>query len=97
MYVTEAGYEGIGWEDVESSNIRRVAWKQTGTDASEGFPVGQVCVEFGSSPGRAYRYENVPEALYRDLKGSESVGGFFARNIRGRFEAEKIEVEPDDG
>lgn len=96
MYVTEAGYEAIAWEDVESSNIRRVAWNQTGTDAIEGFPVGQVCVEFGSSPGRAYRYGYVPEALYKDLLGSESVGGFFARNIRGRFDSEKIEIEPDE-
>lgn len=97
MKVTREEYETrLSWQPVESTHIARVAWQKTDTDATTGAPIGQVAVEFGSSPRRAYVYGNVPEALYRDLLSAGSAGGFFARNIRGRFEHERVEVEPDE-
>lgn len=99
--LTQAEYDAIPWQEVESSNIKRVAWKRTGRAgaliAGEDEPaaIGDVLIEFGSSEGRAYRYANVAETLYEDLVKSASVGSFFANNIRGRFEHERVEVDTD--
>lgn len=94
--ITKAEYDAMDWQDVESSNVARVAYKGTGKDAIEGHTIGELCVEFKTSPGRAYRYANVPELLHGDLLKSASIGGFFARNIRNRFEVEKLEADDDE-
>jgi hypothetical protein len=37
-----------------------------------------------------YRYDNVPEDLYRAFLAADSKGGFFAKHIRGLFAYRKI-------
>jgi KTSC domain len=94
--ITQEKYDAIPWQEVESSNIIRVAYKPTGTDATSDQPIGELYIEFGSSEGRAYRYINVQQVLFDDLLHAASIGGFFARNIRGRYEHERLEVGDDE-
>lgn len=102
--MTKDEYEAIPWQEVESSNVARVAFRGTGHgnaqaeggETLEKVPIGDLYVEFHTSPGRAYRYVNVPEALHDDLMGSASIGGFFTRNIRTRFEVQRIDSQPDE-
>jgi len=102
--VTQAQYDELPWQEVESSNIARVAYVQSGHDATDpSVPIGTVYVEFASNGGeRAYAYANVAKALYDDLLKAASIGSFFAHNIRGsffahnirgRFEHERVEVD----
>lgn len=39
--------------------------------------------------GAVYEYTNVPEVVYRRFRRSDSLGSFFAREIRGQYEYEK--------
>lgn len=99
--LTQEDYHAIPWEAVESSNVARVAWVQTAIVddfLSEGPPVavGELTVEFESANARAYRYADVPRALFEDMKGAGSVGSFFASNIRPRFDYVRIEIERDE-
>lgn len=94
--VTQAQYDELPWQEVESSNIARVAWIKTGASALDANVfIGKLYVEFGSSEGRAYAYENVTEDIHADFLEAHSVGSFFAHNIRGCYEHERVEVEVD--
>jgi KTSC domain-containing protein len=35
--------------------------------------------------GRVYQYSGVPQEMYDNMKNAESVGSFFAQNIKGRY------------
>jgi hypothetical protein len=48
----------------------------------------KMIVEFHS--GRKFVYEGVPPSVYDDFLGAKSLGVFFARNIRGKYGAEKL-------
>jgi hypothetical protein len=37
------------------------------------------------SNGKVYQYSGVPPEMYNNLRNSESVGSFFAQNIKGRY------------
>ncbi len=37
------------------------------------------------SNGKVYQYSGVPPEMYDNLKNAESVGSFFAQNIKGRY------------
>jgi lysyl-tRNA synthetase class 2 len=40
--------------------------------------------------GDLYRYLNVPQELYRRFLNAESKGGFFAAQIRDRYEHQRL-------
>lgn len=61
-------------ESVMSSTIKAVGYDADGQ---------RLFVEFNS--GGEYVFQDVPPALYRQLLAAESVGRFFAKNIRGKF------------
>ena len=65
-------------QDVTSSNIAKAGYDDT------------LYLLFNS--GIAYKYENVPKALYIALTTADSVGSFFPKNIRGVYRHEKLEV-----
>lgn len=64
---------------VKSSNIKAV-----GYDAS----TKTLAVEF---PGGVYHFNDVPADVHAGLVGAESVGKYFASNIRGKFGSTKQE------
>lgn len=41
--------------------------------------------------GMVYNYKNVPKGIYEALQQSTSKGIYFNRNIRGKYEFEKVE------
>lgn len=65
-------------QDVTSSNIAKAGYDDT------------LYLLFNS--GVAYKYHDVPKALYIALTKAESVGSFFHKNIRGTYRHEKLEV-----
>ncbi|MBV9961344.1 MAG: KTSC domain-containing protein [Parafilimonas sp.] len=40
--------------------------------------------------GIVYHYKNVPEKIYKNMKNSTSKGIYFNRNIKDKFEFEKV-------
>jgi len=62
---------------VTSSNIKAVAHKD-----------GALYVQFKG--GKTFSYEDVRKETYRDLIISDSVGSFFARNIRNNHKAREV-------
>lgn len=67
---------------VQSSNI-----------ASIGHDGAALFVAFKS--GGTYRYDNVPVAVFDQLREAKSVGSFLHANIRGKYEGRKIEPKVD--
>lgn len=68
---------------VESSNIKSV-----GHD-------GQVLeVEFKS--GDVYEYANVPSEVYESFVGAESIGKFFFKEVKGKFDYTKTVTAPKE-
>ncbi len=75
--------EDAGWIDVESSNVLAMRHTtETGLDVR--FKTGEV-----------YNFKGVPRALFESLVAAESVGSFFAQNIKGRFDFKKVEQKTD--
>lgn len=68
-------------EPVTSSNIKAVGYDPS-TNVLE--------VEFSS--GTIYQYADVPAQVYKDLMEAESVGRYFAANVRNVYAAHR---EPD--
>jgi hypothetical protein len=63
----------------KSSSINWVRWDND-----------HMSVEFTSSKGFFYLYKGVPFGYMKRLVESESVGSYFAKNIKPYFEFEKI-------
>ena len=40
--------------------------------------------------GQTYKYSDVPKAIFTRLKNADSVGSFYATNIKGKYESEKV-------
>jgi hypothetical protein len=59
----------LTWHNVESSNIESLAYEN-----------GRLYARF--LQGGIYEYENVPEVIFTELLGAESVGKAFHRLIR---------------
>jgi hypothetical protein len=59
---------------VKSSNVKAIGYDAGDDDK------GLLCVEFVS--GAAYRYRDVPPALYEALAAAPSPGSFVARFVR---------------
>jgi len=63
-----------------------------------GYDEGRLEIEFGSRLGEPYSYQNVPEALWEELRDSDSPGRIFAREIRNNTDyqyASQAEAERD--
>lgn len=75
--------QNLPWEDVESSNILRVAFVRDGVDAH-----GTLYVEFHGA--RTYRYLAVSFQAYTDLLEGESVGGHLNAEIKPHYPCERI-------
>jgi len=58
--------------------------KNIGYDAAKKI----LSIEYVS--GKSYIYKQVPEALYIELRQSKVKGIFFNRNIRGKYQYEKV-------
>lgn len=64
---------------VKSSNIGAV-----------GYDYQSKTLEVEFNTGAVYQYFEVPTSIYKDLVGAASVGSYFAENIKGKFEYEKV-------
>jgi len=69
---------------VKSSNIQTVSF--TDTDKSDD---GMMEITFSS--GKTYRYFEVPYEVFDSLCNAESPGSFFAHEVKGHYEFEKVE------
>lgn len=89
--------EGLPWQEVESSNIARVAWVNTGepvaVEAEERLPLtGKLYVEFHGS-GSVYAYAGVRKEQFEELVEADSVGGYFNAEVKGSHDFERVRVE----
>ncbi len=89
----------LPWQEVNSTNIARMAYKPLVPEDGVGYPPGtdgQLFVHFfADGEQTVYRYFDVPEAVYRSLAGARSVGGMHAKIVRDKFRYERVDVEPD--
>ena len=60
---------------VVSSSIQEVGYDETGS---------QLHVRFVT--GFLYAYMNVPKELFHELINAESIGKYFAANVKGQYE-----------
>jgi hypothetical protein len=65
---------------VKSSNIDRIGYDE---------PSKTLAIEFRT--GATYHYYEVPKDVYESLKNAESVGAYFAQNIKGSYAFHKEE------
>ena len=72
-------------EPVESASLRSVGYDEAARTLE---------VEFNS--GGIYRYLDVPPDTYRTFRQDESLGRYFARNIRNTYECWKLVRRPAD-
>lgn len=68
---------------VKSSNVDSVGFFRK----SKGF--GTLEVAFVG--GGVYQYVDVPESIYKEMMTSPSVGQYFIRNIKSRYETKKMQ------
>lgn len=68
----------IAWKEVASTNIAAVAHADT-----------RLFVRFRN--GAEWVYDGVDSGVYEDMLNAESVGIFFARNIRGLHPASRVD------
>lgn len=90
--LTFEDYESLPWVEVESSNLRRVAWVVPGVDP-DAWPEqesGELTVEFHGD--RAYVYRDVHRETYEELVEADSVGSYFNRVVKGEHHYEPISV-----
>lgn len=73
------GSSEINWEEVDSSNVNRVAWH----DGSQ-----TLAVEFNG--GSLYTYSGVDHDTYQNLIGSASVGQYMNRVIKALHPYQRV-------
>jgi hypothetical protein len=64
---------------VKSSNISAVGWEPF------------LVIKFKS--GGTYIYKGVPEKMYKKFLKAKSKGKFFFKNVKGKFEFEKLQIQ----
>ncbi|MCX2864605.1 KTSC domain-containing protein [Paucibacter sp. PLA-PC-4] len=64
---------------VSSSNI-----------ASVGYDADSSTLEIEFNNGTVYQYFDVNENVYNELIGAQSIGGYLAANIKGRYRYSKV-------
>ena len=67
---------------IKSSNVKSVGFDPESK---------KMRVEF--SNGTMYEYSDVAPHVHAELRSAESVGSYFAKNIRGKYGVEKITNE----
>ena len=65
-------------EKVSSSNIESIGYDESSETLE---------IEFKDSG--IYEYSNVPESEYEALISASSIGGYFHKNIKGKFSSHK--------
>lgn len=97
--MTASAVEALPWTEVESSNVRRVAWVENGgaqsADGESTVTMGQLYVEFRGSAGRVYSYAGVREEQHAELLEADSIGGYLNGEIKPAHECERIDVVAD--
>lgn len=69
-------------EPVKSSNVAEV-----------GYDANQEILGVRFSSGKLYHYKGVASHVYEAMMASESIGSYFAKNVRSRYEFELIRSE----
>lgn len=67
-------------QPVQSSNV-----------ASVGYDDSKHLLEVEFTTGSVYQYEGVSAEEHRGLVGAESVGKYFAANIRKRYQGQRVQ------
>lgn len=57
---------------------------------SVGYDAAHLVLELEFTGGRVYVYAAVPGRVYRELLAAESLGRYFAREIRGRYAYRRV-------
>ncbi len=58
--------------------------------AALGYDPNQSVLEVEFRSGRIYQYFLVPRSAYEELRGAQSIGEFFNREIRTRYPCRKL-------
>ena len=64
---------------VESSNLKSIGYSEK-----------ELVLEIEFKSWWIYQYKNVPLKVYNSLIQAESLGSFFSKNIKWKFEYEKL-------
>jgi hypothetical protein len=72
----------IEMKEVESSQIAKI-----GYDAES----EELHIEF--KKGGHYFYKSVPAEVYEEFSNAESIGSYFYRNIKGKYDHVKVQEE----
>lgn len=77
------GLSNRRWHDIDSSAIARIAYDRS---------TGSLYVEFNRSYDRLYIFHGVTRGTYDKLMRAESVGAYFAREIKGFYDFTRVGV-----
>lgn len=58
--------------------------------ASVGYDADSATLEIEFNNGAVYQYFDVSENIYGELIGAQSIGGYLANNIKGRYRYSKV-------
>jgi KTSC domain len=58
--------------------------------ASMGFAKEARVLEIEFRSGAIYRYFDVPQNVFEELKRAQSIGRYFAQSIRGKYEFQRV-------
>lgn len=58
-----------------------------------GYSDGTLTVQMHN--GKKFEYEGVPEEVHAEMMASESIGAFYARQIKSQFKLKLPEPEPE--
>lgn len=91
--------EELPWKTtwVESSTIRRIAWRETdripyaGPEAIAHLALGWLWIEFHRGE-KAYAYMNVPRPLYAAIVAAQSPGNAHAELIKSNYDFAAIDL-----
>jgi len=78
--MSKISLEEVIWDEVDSSNIERIAHDEESK---------VVLVEFKS--GAIWGYDDCDSQLYNQFKNAPSVGKFFFANIKNSHSAERLQ------
>lgn len=73
--------ETVKWRDVNSSNIERVGWCNVGNTP---------CIVVAFKDGRSYLYVNASRQRAIAMARAASVGRYFARKVKGKYDYMRI-------
>lgn len=62
--------------------------------AAFGYDAGKQTLAIRFNSGGLYHYSNVPSEVFDQMQQAESVGSFFYRNVKGKFEYQRLVFVP---